>query len=47
MNKKKHQFLNKKSLKNSTELLYGRPCLTFHEMCYILTFHEMCYIEAP
>ena len=31
--------------RNSIELFYSRPCLMFHEMCYILTLHEKQNIE--
>ena len=31
--------------RNYIELFYSRPCLMFHEMCYILTLHEKHNIE--
>ena len=31
--------------RNCIGLFYSRPCLMFHEMCYILTLHEKHNIE--
>ena len=32
---KKNQFLNKNQVpRNSTEVFYSHPCLTFHELSY-------------